>query len=156
MPSMKPKQFTGKRVSVPLTPALESAVASVARELGGSEAQAARRLMERGLASMSYSAPKYLIATANKRALDRIKTASNTRAVTLGDARLVAYVRDGKSMSARWDDVHAWAVYVSFDPHAGRPERYSVLAIHRENGTFRVLGRELPLEPAMRIATGEE
>jgi hypothetical protein len=96
------------------------------------------------------------------RLLARIKEGQRDNLPTLTDMQFVRFCEDGK----HWDAAHTWAVYVSHDPchdtdrktkHGRityRADRNTVVAFHRRNGTYRIIGRELDMRLAKRIALG--
>lgn len=92
----------------------------------------------------------------NLRLLQRIHQADGSIPPTFEGMEFVRFVRQGRGFEA----AYAWAIYISHDPcHDGRSRkanRNTVLAFHRSKGTFKILGRELPLKLARAIATGRE
>lgn len=72
----------------------------------------------------------------------------------------VRYVRDPNSMGYKDPDIDfAWSVYISHDPchDDGKgyvDDRWTVIAFHRHNMLFRIIGRELPFKEANKIAKG--
>jgi hypothetical protein len=74
----------------------------------------------------------------------------------------VRYCRDlyGTRKGNRWDADYTWSVYVSHDPchddGRNRYDRNTVIALHRWNGQYRIIGRELPRNRALRLAKGLE
>lgn len=95
-----------------------------------------------------------------KRLRQRIKKAGSDLPPTFVGMKFMRYVRAGRGM----DSPYAWAIYISHDPcHDGlgirgkgyKADRNTVLAVHRTNGTFKILGRELPMKRAREIALGE-
>jgi len=99
-----------------------------------------------------------------RRLLKRIRGSQETRIPTLVGMEFVRYVRNPSTVLDKFDADFAWSVYISHDPcHDegkgwwGRgfvDDRNTVLAIHRMNGTFRVIGRELDRKFALRLAKG--
>jgi len=85
----------------------------------------------------------------------RIKEAPSDLPPRFDGMKLVRYVRQGRGPDADF----AWAIYISHDPchdrRGHKANRHTVLAVHRLNGTFKILGRELPLKHARALAKGE-
>lgn len=100
--------------------------------------------------------------TNSRRLLDRIKNGTYELPPTFVGMR---FIRDcpgekGDAPAGSEEDLEfTWAVYISHDPcHDGgghQDDRNTVIAFHRWNGTFRILGRELNGELARKIACGE-
>jgi hypothetical protein len=105
----------------------------------------------------------------NDRVLERINQATDAfPSMMSGSIEYVCHVSDPESMS--FDDqqagehMFAWAVYIVHDPcHDWRDsqgcevqaDQNTVLALHRTNGQFRIIGRELCRVFALQIALGE-
>jgi hypothetical protein len=85
-----------------------------------------------------------------------IREADGSLPPTLTDMKFVRYVREGRG----WDADHTWAVYISHDPchDDGKgfvDDRNTVIAFHRQNGTFKIIGRELDMKLARKVALGK-
>lgn len=94
-----------------------------------------------------------------KNILKRIRFAGGSLPPTFVGMEFVRYVRDPKTMGYKDPDVDfAWSVYISHDPchdgHGRKDDRNTVIAFHRNNQLFRIIGRELPLKLAKKIAKG--
>jgi hypothetical protein len=103
-----------------------------------------------------------------RRLLKRIRGALGNLPPTLVGMEFVRFVRDtdffrdvvtGILSTNRQEEDFAWSVYISHDPchddgKGSVADRNTVIAIHRWNGTFRIIGRELDRKYALKLARG--
>jgi hypothetical protein len=97
-----------------------------------------------------------------RRILKRILNAPRDRPPILEGMEFVRFVKETVvgvfGIPLPFEADFAWAVYISHDPCHDHDDfvadRNTVIAIHRLNGTFRILGRELDRKFALRLARG--
>ena len=69
--------------------------------------------------------------------------------------KFIRYVKEGTGP----DSDFSWAIYISHDPCHDHEnflaDKNTVIAFHRKNGSFRLIGRELPMKLALSIAESD-
>lgn len=77
-----------------------------------------------------------------------IKAADGTLPPRMTGIQFVRYVAEGRG----WDRAHTWTIYVARGDGTPRSKFYHVLALHRWDGRFKILGRALPYAEAFSLA----